>query len=252
MQYLLPKLMGMLVAFIACGELWGASLPKGPGKQVAVFIPLCDNEHQGIAPVPPGIGKGDDLTGNLYWGCGEALPKQLRASKSWQKPQAFREYDGRPAAVLEAQVCTHSDLSATLYIFAYRGDSIRSCQEDFEAALISGQYALVAFSGHNALMDYEAEEPQPNKDTAAADSIVLCCLSREYFEPRLQRLGSRPVLLTRQLMYPAGAVMLAAIEAWLHTPRDVSAIRAAAGKTYAANQRISQRAALSIFADLQK
>lgn len=252
MQYLLPKLMGMLVAFIACGELWGASLPKGSGKQVAVFIPLCDNEHQGIAPVPPGIGKGDDLAGNLYWGCEEALPKQLRTSKVWQKPQAFRDYDERPAAVLEAQVCTRSDLAATLYIFAYRGDSIRSCQEDFEAALISGQYDLVAFSGHNALMDYEAEEPPPNESTPAADSIVLCCLSREYFEPRLRLLGSRPVLLTRQLMYPAGSVMLAAIESWLHTPRDVSAIRAAAGKAYAANQRISQRAALSIFADLQK
>lgn len=28
------------------------ALPVGPGKQVAVFVALCDNVHQGIAPVP--------------------------------------------------------------------------------------------------------------------------------------------------------------------------------------------------------
>lgn len=48
------------------------------------------------------------------------------------------------------------------------------------------------------------------------------------------------------------AIILFCSESWLRTPRDVSAIRTAAGKAYAANQRISQRAALSIFSDLQK
>lgn len=243
----------MILCFLSVclGVGLGAPLPQGEGRQVAVFVALCDNEHQGIAPVPPAIGRGDDVRGNLYWGCGDALPKVLSRSAEWQKPSVVTDYDDKPAAVLQAVVSTRKDNSATLTVFAYRGDSIVPCMRDFEAALVSGKYELVGYLGHNGLMDAELPEPAPGAERGA-DAMALCCMSREYFEPRLHALRCRPMLLTQQLMYPAGAVMLAAIDTWLRRPGDVDAIRKAAGQAYAANQRIGLRAAIGVFADLLK
>ena len=35
---------------------------------VHVVVALCDNRNQGIVPVPPKIGNGQDAANNLYWG----------------------------------------------------------------------------------------------------------------------------------------------------------------------------------------
>lgn len=35
---------------------------------VHVFVPLCDNDNQGIVPVSKALGDGDNLITNLYWG----------------------------------------------------------------------------------------------------------------------------------------------------------------------------------------
>lgn len=34
---------------------------------VHVLVALCDNEHQGIVPVPARLGNGEDPERNLYW-----------------------------------------------------------------------------------------------------------------------------------------------------------------------------------------
>ena len=38
-------------------------------KTIHVLVALCDNKYQGIVPVPPKIGNGQDPDNNLYWGC---------------------------------------------------------------------------------------------------------------------------------------------------------------------------------------
>ncbi len=221
-------------------------LPVGPGKQVAVFVALCDNEHQGIAPVPAAIGNGNDPERNLYWGCSDALPRLLRRSKDWGRPQVLEDWQGKPEAVLRTMVCTRADAAVTITAYAWRGDAMHECLEAFEAALVSGRFELVAFIGHNGLMDEDLPEPTHCSEKAA-DAIVLCCMSQEYFAPRLEKLGSRAVLTTRQFMYPAGQVMLAALDEWMRDANDRSAIHHAAGKAYAANQKISLRAGKGIF-----
>lgn len=220
-------------------------LPAGPGKQVAVFVALCDNEHQGIAPVPDKIGKGDDAAHNLYWGCSDALPKVMRASADWGRPVYHADYLQKKAAVLDTVVCTRADKAATVYAFAYRGDAIAACMQDFEEAVASGAYDLVAFIGHNGLMDVDLPEREPARGNT--DAVVLCCMSDEWFSDRIRALGGRPVLMTQQLMYPAGKVFTEALAAWLKAPRDAAAIRRAAAKAYAANQGISVKAAAGVF-----
>lgn len=239
---MLPLLMCCLS--MCCGA--SAPLPVGPGKQVAVFVALCDNEHQGIAPVPAAIGNGDDPERNLYWGCSDALPRLLRRSKDWGRPLVPEAWLGKPEAVLRTLVCTRVDSAVTVTAYAWRGDAMQECLEAFEAALVSGKFELVVFLGHNGLMDEDLPEPAQRAEKAA-DAMVLCCLSQEYFSPRLEKLGSRAVLTTRQFMYPAGQVVLAALDAWMRDANDLSAIHHAAGKAYAANQKISLRAGKGVF-----
>ena len=184
-------------------------LPAGPGKQVAVFVALCDNEHQGIAPVPDKIGKGDDPAHNLYWGCSDALPKVMRASADWGRPVYHADYLQKKSAVLDTVVCTRADKAATVYAYAYRGDAIAACMQDFEEAVASGAYDLVAFIGHNGLMDVDLPEREPARGNT--DAVVLCCMSDEWFSDRIRALGGRPVLMTQQLMYPAGKVFTEAL-----------------------------------------
>lgn len=221
-------------------------LPTGPGKQVALFVALCDNEHQGIAPVPSAIGDGENPERNLYWGCGDAVPRLLRRAENKWKIQHVDDWLDKPEPVLRTIVCTRVDETLTLTAFAWRGDAMSECLRAFEKALVSGKYELVAFIGHNGLMDDEL--PMPDKPAAsAADAMVLCCMSHEYFTPRLKAMGSRPVLMTRQFMYPAGQVFLHALDAWVNSPEDVQRIREAAGRVYAENQHISARAGVGIF-----
>jgi phosphoserine aminotransferase len=60
-----------MTRFIALFALWlliSATLsPPEKWKQVRVYVALCDNESQGIVPVPAKIGNGNDPDQNLYW-----------------------------------------------------------------------------------------------------------------------------------------------------------------------------------------
>jgi hypothetical protein len=61
-----------MTRFIALFALWlliSATLsPPEKWKQVRVYVALCDNESQGIVPVPAKIGNCNDPDQNLYWG----------------------------------------------------------------------------------------------------------------------------------------------------------------------------------------
>lgn len=47
-------------------------------KTIHVFVALCDNEHQGIVPVPKTLGNGKDARNNLYWGAAYGLKSFLK------------------------------------------------------------------------------------------------------------------------------------------------------------------------------
>jgi hypothetical protein len=49
--------------FAAHGVTTGQTKPR----QIHVFVPLADNQHQRIVPVPATLGNRDDLARNLYW-----------------------------------------------------------------------------------------------------------------------------------------------------------------------------------------
>lgn len=236
-----------LLRLIALLLLCPWSLASAKPKQVRVFIALCDNKTQGIVPVGAKIGNGDDADANLYWGCSDGFGAFFRKSPRWKVLTA--EKDVSPD-ILRRTTLRHADGDVEILAEAYRGSRIRQCLIDFEKAAGSDAYDLVAFIGHNGLMDFQLPPPQGEQgnDTAV---IVLCCISEKYFGDRLRAIGCRPVLMTRQFMYPGSFLLDAAIDSW-KSGGGLRGIRATAGKAYAKNQKIGVAPATGVFAPLER
>ena len=218
-------------------------------RRIEVFVALCDNASQGIAPVPERIGNGDDPDANLYWGCSDGLRSYFKSSSRWK---LLSTEEAPSPDVLERLSFEHTDFpDVRLVAHAYRGSRIQRCMEQFFEASASDADGpdLVAFIGHNGLMDFSLEGPTAAASERNRDAIVLACKSQKYFADRLESAGLRPILLTEQLMYPGSFLLHAAIEGWLRG-ESTEAIRERAAKAYTTNQSISLRAARGVFSDL--
>lgn len=216
----------------------------GP-KKVTVFVALCDNTSQGIAPVPAKIGDGNKPAENLYWGCDDGIASCFRASKAWKLQRKEIPGDKR---ILERLVYLYGSGDVEVTAEAWKGSEIKECLKAFEAALVAGKSDLCGYIGHNVLMDGEVAPPA-TKSAKPTDAIVLCCLSERYFKTRLETMGAKPVLLTTQLMYPGSFLLRDGLPVWAEgkSPADV---RQAAAAAYAKNQKITQKAAAGVFAKL--
>ena len=244
-----------------------AQNPAPPPKIIHAFVALCDNASQGIAPVPPKIGNGDDPDQNLYWGCDDGLRAVFSKSKSWQKlpaPATGLDPDG-VGPILQRLVFRHRATGALLVGDAYRGREIKTCMADYFAALAGhhpvkiktgelefdagGAAGLIAYLGHNGLMDFKVEVPMPTLAVKSAPrtAIALCCLSQSWFWPNLETTGARPLILTRQLMYPAAQLLHEGAAGWL-AGADAATCTARAANAYATNQKISRKAAAGVLA----
>ncbi len=231
---------GWLLALISIEPIHAA--------EIRVFVALADNKSQGIIPVPAKIGNGDDAARNLYWGCDEALPVILRKSADWKLTS--RE-PGTKETILERVIFTHRTGAWRIVADAYRGSAIKECIVDFFKTLGSDEspesLPLVAYIGHNGLMDFTLPEEAVARRGPGRDAIVLCCVSESYFAEPLRKTGARPVLTTTELMYPGGFILRDALAGWIRKePPDQLRHRAAAA--YARNQGISVKAARGVFA----
>ncbi len=252
----------LLIPLIGCMVVGAAAAEEGANpdpKRIHVIVALCDNEHQGIAPVNARIGNGDDLENNLYWGCSDGLWRWFQASDGWELLES-KKAEPNPSAsdpwvgvkILETQIWEHRRTGAILVAEAWRGREIEAATHRFVDLLSAkGEESpdLVALIGHNGLMDFRFFYHPDRKAPKKRDAIVLCCKSRAYFSEILTDLEVRPVLLTEQFMYPGSFLLDAALEGWLNG-EDRSAIRDRAARAYVRNQKISLKAARGVFSNL--
>lgn len=224
-----------------------SNLAYSADKTIGVFVALADNASQGIVKVPKEIGNGDDPEKNLYWGTADGLKGVFDKSKDWK----LIENSDKPidSDVLRSRTYKNALKSAILYAKAYKGTSIKKCIQDYELALQQGTYDLVVYIGHNGLMDFDLPIPvKPEKQIKVSDCIVLCCKSNQYFKNRIATGGGNSILLTQQLMYPGAFILHAVADSWLDGKKPKE-IRESAGAAYAANQKISVKAGIGIFAE---
>jgi len=229
-------------------------------RVIHIFVALCDNASQGIQPVPAKIGNGDDPANNLYWGCDDGVRTVFSRSKVWKR-LAAADPDGE-GPVLERLVFQNKAAHTWLIADGYRGREIKKCLTDYFAAMAGtlkveavagetkiaagGAADLVAYVGHDGLMEFALPTPAPAADLKPKTVMAVCCISQYYFAKHITALKATPLLLTTQLMYPAAQTLHESIGGWL-AGKDAEACRQLAAAAYAKNQKISVRAAAGVF-----
>jgi hypothetical protein len=226
-----------------------------------VFVALCDNRFQGIVPVPAHLGNGQDPAGNLYWGARYGVRTYLTREAGWT-PVA--QAGPRPPGVLERSVFVTRLRGTKVYLVAdaWDGSRIAGAIEAFLASAsgrgresltaggvsfeAGGQAHLVAFVGHNGLMDFAAPVVEPGTTAPPRGAMVLACASKPYFAEPLRRSGAQPLLLTTGLMAPEAYTLDAAVRAWFAT-LDPEEVRSAAAAAYSKHQRCGLAAARRLF-----
>ena len=233
-----------------------------------VVVALCDNEHQGIVKVAPALGNGQNARTNLYWGARYGLKSFLRRHEKWQlisTPATSR------AEVLDRVVfktTIHRENSVgDLYIFAEAWDgryiekaiarflSIAAGHasevvvvDESTSLEVGGAAHLIAFVGHNGLMDFAMSDAPTRLAGAEPNSaIVLACASESYFKSTLKKdIEVFPLLLTRGLMAPEAYTLEAAVRAWFSKGTS-SAVHQAAAVAYHRYQKCGINAARRLF-----
>ncbi|MDC3959155.1 hypothetical protein [Polyangium jinanense] len=237
---------------------------------IQVIVPLCSN-----AQIDCGsnvAGDPDRLDTNLYWGAAFGHRRYFDRKKS-----GFTRVDVVPAdgprlerVVYRRLVSAEpfggkrgETLEQIVVLDAYHGDSIDRAVEAFWHLATRGgrirfhdggkereaRISVAGYAGHNRLMDGVRLPPTPGPEERgrAIPSFVLACDSEPYFGPALRAAGSETWLMTRSLMAPEGYVLDAVVNAiGVHAPP--STIRDRAVDAYAKWQKLSRRAAGSIFA----
>ena len=232
---------------------------ENTSKVIHIFVALCDNKYQGIIPVPAKIGNGQDPNNNLYWGCGFGIKTYFKKSVEWK----FLKSEKVSGIVLERLIFKHATKDVYLIADAYDGKEIQQCTEDFLSSNsgdlkntitigektigIYGNSNLVAYIGHNGLMDFDLDETYTNSDKKTRDCIILACKSRNYFSPYIKNGKSNPLVWTTQFMAPEAYTIHDALSGYVLNETS-SQIHQRAAKAYAKFQKCSVKAASKLLA----
>ena len=230
-------------------------------RTVHVFVALADNQHQGIVPVPARLGNGDDPDHNLYWGSAYGVKTFFARSADW----LLMNCSAKPKPeVLERCVFKHRKTNTYMVADAYRGSEIREAILDFfdaasgaspetiialpsvERLTIRGGSNLVAYVGHDGLMDFRLLIIPKKKNEIHRDTIILACASKQYFAEVLRAGGAYPLLWTTNLMAPEAYTLKSALDGWIGGENSEQ-IRDRAAGAYDKYQKCGFKAARRLF-----
>lgn len=200
--------------------------PPSEPKVIHVVVALCDNEFQGIVPVPDKIGNGKDPANNLYWGCAHGVKTFFKRDKDWKL--VFEQTDPAPN-ILERVVFKKND--TYLIADAYDGEYIAEATWDFlnfaaghisdtsELKTLSitggGAAGLICYVGHNGLMDFSFSEYPAQNTGEKRDIAIFACASKAYFADAIKEGGAYPLIWTTNLMSPEAYTLMALVNGWM-------------------------------------
>ena len=226
---------------------------------IHVIVALCDNVNQGIVKVPKMIGNGQDAANNLYWGCNFGIKTFFKKHSDWKLIGMIRD----PAANIHERLIFRHELSPVYMIAdAYDGAAIRqaiSAFMNYAAGLkkmrvtldhlqvkAGGDADLIAYVGHNGLMDFAVDMLPAHADDKIRDVMILACISRDYFSEAMKKAGARPLLWTTGLMCPEAYTLAVAIDSWIKYEPGVKT-RERSAQVYNQYQKCGIRGARALF-----
>ena len=233
----------------------------GQTQTIHVFVALCDNENQGIVPVPEKLGNGKDPYNNLYWGAAYGVKSYFKNKTSdWQlvsSPESGNEN------ILERVLFKHATKDIYLLADAYDGEKIKDGIEDFLRASngqspikiqhdsrtieFGGGSDLLAFVGHDGLMDFDVSVNYNRSVSKVKDVMILACSSQYYFTPEIREAQARPLLWTTNLMAPEAYTLKYAIDGWIENETGEE-IKERAASAYNKYQKCGMNGARRLFA----
>ncbi len=226
-------------------------------KTIHIQVALCDNQFQGIVPVPIKIGNGQDPNNNLYWGCAFGIKSYFKKSQEWNliSKQVIND------TILERIVFKHKLKNYYLIADAYNGKFIKECTIHFLNTVsgqdrdtiiredkilgISSNAKLNVYIGHNGLMDFDLDESIKNEDKIKRDAIILACYGKKYFSPYILNANANPIIWSSGLMSPEAYTVHDAISGYLINESN-SKIQMRAVKAYSKYQKCSEKAAKNL------
>jgi len=214
-------------------------------KTIHVFVALCDNENQGIVPVPARIGNGQDPFHNLYWGAGYGIKNYFDVkSKDWKLIKTIKNPKDK---ILERVIFKHVRTNTYLLADAYDGAEIKQTVLDFLYSSsgyfqtsvkidsvtynFGGASDLCAYVGHNGLMDVQINPHLKKKGDKVRDVIIIGCYSKDYFEPYIEDAGANPLIWSIGLMSAEAYTLEWALDGWVLNETDEQ-IRTRAANAY--------------------
>jgi hypothetical protein len=145
--------------------------------------------------------------------------------------------------VLERCVFKYRTHNVYLVADAYQGREIKQAIVDFLTAAagrnpegiavqaspqsftlqVGGAANLVAYAGHEGLMDFTLPALPAKNDAAQRDAIILACISKSYFAAPLRAAGADPLLWSTGLMAPEAYTLKSALDGWMlrETPNQI-------------------------------
>ncbi len=227
-------------------------------ETVHVIVALCDNIHQGIHKVPAFMGNGKDADNNLYWGLSGGVKTYFKNSKEWKLVKTINTPD---SIVIQRVIFKHKLHNAYLLADAYTGAEIKQAITDFllsasdnftvDIAIDSlklrfgGKSDLIAFVGHDGLMEFEIEDSLSAR-SEQQEAIILACASKNFFKKYIEKTGAKPLLWTTHLMAPEAYTLKWAIDGWLLEETDEQILERAA-QAYNKYQKCGIKGARNLF-----
>lgn len=232
-------------------------------KTIHVFVALCDNQYQGIVPVPKALGNGQDPQNNLYWGAMYGMKSYFRyKAEDWILKTVTPSSNPK---VLDRVLFKHKTEDCYLLAEAYDGQYIKACTEDFllasnqqgevvvntanQVLKFGGKANLLAYVGHDGLMDFSVSLNYLPLNNLPKEVVVLACISSKYFGPELQEAQATGVVLTTGLMAPEAYTLKAVIDGWLKNETHSQLVERAA-QAYNTYQKCGINGARRLFKTL--
>lgn len=211
--------------------LLALAVARTEAQRVAhVVVALCDNAHQGIVKVPAAIGNGQDPDRNLYWGAGCGVRNWFtKKSGAWG---LLRTWASPEPHILERVAWKHRKSNVYLIADAYDGAFIQ--QATYDMIDFAGGYQpktvhidsldlrcggaadLIAYCGHDGLMEFGPPTARHALNVGSRETIVLACISKRFFSAPLRATGARPLLWSTGLMSPEAYTLDAALQGWVN------------------------------------
>ena len=248
------RYLSIILLFLFCTT---NSIAQSEYKTIHVLVALCDNKYQGIVKVPKTIGNGQDANNNLYWGCAYGVRTYFKKSAEWTEVTRYKV----DSIILERIIFKHTAKKYYLVADAYDGRYIKQTTSDLlnscsgalkDSIMIEGKYAgiagnseVLAYIGHNGLMDFSLNDNFINKDKQTREVIILACASRQYFKNHIKSSGANPLLWTTNLMAPEAYTLHDALSSYIAGNDDLT-IRNAAAAAYSKYQKCSLKAAQNL------